>query len=43
MEATILIIFVAVLYSIVCLAHIVLPRRFRDSPGEGPALDDVRA
>jgi hypothetical protein len=41
MEATILTIFVAVLYSIVGLAHIVLPRRFWDSPCERPALDDV--
>jgi hypothetical protein len=43
MEATILTIFVAVLYSIVGLALIVLPLRFRDSPGEDPALGDVRA
>jgi hypothetical protein len=43
METTILIIFVAVLYSIVGLAFIVLPLHFMDSPGQVQALDDVRA
>jgi hypothetical protein len=40
MEPTILTIFVAVLYSFVGLAFIVLPLRFTDSPGVNPALDE---
>jgi hypothetical protein len=43
MEATILTIFVAILYSIVGLAFIVLPLHFTDSLGQGQALHDVRA
>jgi hypothetical protein len=43
MEATVLTIFVAILYSIVGLAFIVLPLCFTDSPGQVQALDDVRA
>jgi hypothetical protein len=42
MDAAILCIFAVTLYSIVALALIVLRLRFRDSPGEDPALDNVR-
>jgi hypothetical protein len=42
MEAAILCIIVAALYSIVGLALIVLPRRFGVDRGENLALDDAR-